>query len=112
MKVKSRFLLAVLTLFMTNTVNIFADGKLTPDAAIKAFQDFYNPLFNVFYGFTLLTNILIFIYHFTRLGVTSTNPQARSKTLSDIMISGACLALIGGGGLLYALMFGVFSRVN
>ena len=65
-------------------------------SALRSFYDSMGVYMNVFLGFVILQNILIFIYHLIRLGGVSTNPEKRAKCIQDILISGVCLALIGG----------------
>lgn len=99
--------LLLMQLFSINshamTVGGVTSGKIT--IPLQNFYKEYKGFINVFMGFIILTNILIFIYHFMKLGATATNPQARSKCLSDMFISGVCLALTGGGAVVMYLLF-------
>lgn len=72
---------------------------------LKTFMNEYRVVFGVFIGFVLLTNIIIFIYHFVRMTAKSSNPQERKKCLEDIFISGICLSLLGGGTIIIYLLF-------
>lgn len=75
---------------------------------LKTFTDFYKEKsiwFNFLLGIVLLTNIVIFIYHFCKLGATATLPQERAKTIHNILISGLCLALTGIINLIYVILF-------
>lgn len=91
------------------SINSYATGGMATSGKITIpLQNFYKEykgFINVFMGFVILSNILIFIYHFIRLGATSTKPQERSKCLTDMFISGVCLALTGGGAVVMYILF-------
>lgn len=101
-------LLFVIILLFCTKMDSFAVGVAhSADIrnALKAFRKEYKFYLNVFVGFIVLSNILIFIYHFFRLGAVATNPQERKKTINDLIICGVCLALIGGGAVIIYILF-------
>ena len=101
------FLLIITIAFNFLSINSFATASSSGNLqhALNGFLDTYSFYFNIFLGFVIATNLLIFIYHFSRLGATSSNPQERAKTLKDMLISGVCLAIIGGGAVIIYVLF-------
>lgn len=97
-----------IVLFKMLSLNSYATGIAESGdlrTPLKNFYKEYKGFVNVFMAFVVLSNILIFIYHFVRLGMVSTNPQERSKCLNDMLISGVCFALIGGGAVAMYILF-------
>lgn len=86
----------IVTLQTVNSHALKAVSSTGFQVALRDFFDASGVYINIFIGFVLLQNILIFIYHLVRLGGVSTNPEKRAKCIQDLMISGVCLALIGG----------------
>jgi len=86
----------ILTSQAINTYATQATSSPGFQSALKSFYKSSGMYINIFVGFVILQNILIFIYHLIRLGGVSTNPQKRAKCIQDLLISGICLALIGG----------------
>ena len=72
---------------------------------LRAFLYEYRLIMNILTGIIVLTNIGIFVYHFCRLGFVSSNPQARSQCITDILITAVCLALTGSGAIVFYILF-------
>lgn len=72
--------------------------------AVRLFYQEYRLVLNAFIGITVLTNILIMIYHFCNLAKVATSPKERSRVLNNILITGICLAILGGSSLIYILL--------
>lgn len=111
-EIKILFLCAVAILVSFVILNIFdlnsfATTAMSGDISkpLKNFYKEYRFYVNLFTGFVVLSNLLIFIYHFCRLGMVSTNPQERRKCLNDMLICGICLGLIGGGAVVTYILF-------
>ena len=99
---------AILNIFNLDSFAIVTTGEATSGDLTKPLKNFYKEYkfyVNLFTGFVVLSNLLIFIYHFCRLGMVSDNPQERRKCLNDMLICGVCLALIGGGATVVYILF-------
>lgn len=111
-EIKILFLCAIAILvsfaiFNIFDLNSFATTAISGDLK-QPLQNFYKEYkfyVNLFTGFVVLSNLLIFIYHFCRLGMVSDNPQERRKCLNDMLICGVCLGLIGGGAIVIYIIF-------
>ena len=110
---KGVLLIAILTLFIKlfNITSYSSTGVPASTSnnfleSLKPFMLEYKTFLNFFIGFVLLTNIIIFIYHFCQLGAKACNhPLIRQQTIHNILICGVCLALIGGGATIYYILF-------
>lgn len=63
-------------------------------------------------GFGAVTSVLIFIYHFIKLGAVADNPWERREVMKNILISGICTALLGGISLILVLFVGTMLDPN
>lgn len=78
--------------------------------AFTAFFDEYRMIIGYITAIGLLTSILVFIYHMIQLANMASHPVLRRKTMTNIMISLICTALLGGmtviNFLFYEIIFG------
>lgn len=59
-------------------------------------------------AFAATSMIFVFIMSFMRLGASAGNPNDRKKAITGIMVSGISAALLGGVGILTALLYNIF----
>lgn len=57
----------------------------------------------VIYSLVTLAAMAGFIINVAKLATSSGNPAGRSQALRNILISGICLAVLGGLGIIYAV---------
>lgn len=104
------FIVLFLQLIRLNTFIVSAQPSFSSveerlKVPLQAFMDQFGVLLNIFMGFVLITNIIIFIYHFSKLAMSASNPKERSEAIEHILISGVCLALTGATNLIVWLLF-------
>lgn len=58
------------------------------------------------YGVVVLGCFAAFFVNVARLAMSSGNPAARSTAVKGIIISGGCLAVLGGIGIVFVLIIG------
>lgn len=104
----------LICIMMIFNINAFALPASTEEQFLQKLQPFfkeYGLILNVFIAVVVLTNLLIFIYHFCKLGAQACDhPLIRRQVLQDLMISGVCLALIGGAGSIYVILFSIIMK--
>lgn len=110
------FIISMYVSILSFSINVNAQGvpAQTKENFMKSLQPFfkeYGLILNTFVGIVVLTNFIIFMYHFCRLAKMSCDhPLIRKEAINNIMISGVCLALIGGAGTIYAILFTVIMK--
>lgn len=75
--------------------------------AWEAFMVEYRIILAGFAGVGAVTSILVFIYHFIKLGTMPSHPILRREVMSNMLISGICTALLGGITLILTLFYGI-----
>lgn len=102
-----RIVVYLLTLNFLLPIQVFAShidmGKVNEE--LKNFGGEISWIASAFVSLSLATSLLIFIINFIRLACSYTHPLIRQKVLKDILISGICTALLGGGNLIFWVMF-------
>lgn len=83
-------------IFFLNMDVSFASGKPNTDEAWKAFMNEYRVILASIAGIGALTSILVFIFHFIKLGSAGSSPHQRSEALGNMVVSGIITALLGG----------------
>ncbi len=56
------------------------------------------------YVLCFAASLVTFFVSLTRLSMSAGNPAARSRALHDILVSGICFAVLGGLGLIFAVL--------
>lgn len=90
------------------------DPGYLPPSSISTREDFmskFNELLSIrnfgltaFSAFTILTTMLVFIYHFCILAFVSTNPKERRQALRNLLIAGGCFTLEGCATTIWILL--------
>lgn len=105
-KKKIVFMIAfVLLMFVINVDVAFAGGKPTTDEAWKAFMDEYRVILAAIAGIGALTSVLVFIFHFIKLGTMPSHPIQRREVMNNMLISAITTALLGGISLVLTLFY-------
>lgn len=96
-------------------INVYASGYASTQVDfLKKMQPFfkeYGFILNSFVAVVILSNFIIFIYHFCKLGAQACDhPLIRKQVINDLVISGICLALIGGAGTIYTILFTIIMK--
>ncbi|MCC0728434.1 hypothetical protein KGF51_18770 [Clostridioides sp. ZZV14-6045] len=76
--------------------------------SLKKVQSTYSFYFNVFIGVCIFLSLAILLIHLIKLGMIGGNPQERKVVLNNIFISLICFSMIGGGAVIYYLLFFLF----
>lgn len=106
-------LFLTLGVYLYTTVGAFAYDKDMKKfkEAFSAFFTEYRLIIGYITALGLLTSILVFIFHMIQLANMASHPILRRKTMTNIMISLVCTALLGGmtviNFLFYEVIFGV-----
>lgn len=90
------------------TIKANPENIATEEDAINAGLSKFKMLVLVIFGFATLTLILIFIKNFTLLGISSTNPQARSNAIISLILSGIATAGLGGIMIFFTFFYTLF----
>jgi len=84
---------------------------IRPEAvtAVNAFLAEFHFAINLFFGFAILTSMLVLIINIMNLGVpgsgTKANEKKKSGAMSGILISGVCIAVLGSLATWYTLFY-------
>lgn len=92
---------------------IFASAiKLSSANDTQRFEEATNELLNefgfyvsVFIGISMLISLYSLIVNFIKLAGSSGNPSARSEAIKNLLVAGLCTALLGGIGIIQALVY-------
>ena len=88
---------------------VVLDSKFkSQDDAFKHVVNKYKNMITFFSALSAITMVGVFIYNFTRLGISSCNPQERQKVLVGLLISGIGAALLGSVSLFFGLFYSAF----
>lgn len=90
------------------TIKANPENIATEEEAINAGLSKFKMLVLVIFGFATLTLILVFIKNFTLLGISSTNPQARSNAIISLILSGIATAGLGGIMIFFTFFYTLF----
>lgn len=100
----------------TNAKVEVKDGKVvlntgfdTQDDAFQHILTKYKTIITFFSALAAVTMVGIFIYTFTKLGASATNPMERSKCITGLLISGIAAALLGSVALFTGIFYGAFA---
>ena len=90
---------------MSNTIT--PDGQITTaimnsDHA-KTLLGWGGKALQILFSLVTLAAMAALIINITKLATSSGNPAGRSQALRNILISGICLSVLGGLGLVYAV---------
>lgn len=99
--------LMILFLISSFGVDVFASEVNTGEEFKKAFNNLsalLGKIANFMLGISVLSGIGTAVYHLIRLGSAGSNPQARSKIISDMITTGLCIALLGSVNLAVSLV--------
>jgi hypothetical protein len=105
---KKKILLAICFAVLIFTLNMdmaYAGGKPTTDEAWKAFMDEYRVILAAIAGIGALTSILVFIFHFIKLGTMPSHPIMRREVMNNMLVSAICTALLGGISLVLTIFY-------
>lgn len=94
-----------LLFFILNMDVAFAGGKPTTDEAWKAFLDEYRVILAGMAGIGALTSVMVFIFHFIKLGTMPSHPIQRREVMNNMLISAICTALLGGISLVLTIFY-------
>ena len=61
------------------------------------------------YALCFIASLVAFFVSLARLSMSAGNPGARSRALHDILVSGICFAVLGGLGLIFAVLLAFMS---
>lgn len=103
-------LTSLVMMFYINNITVYASSVSTSEHFMDKFGAFFNQykvILSGVMGFSLLTSIAIFIYHFCRLSATASNPQKRAEVINNLLITGLCTALLGAVPLIVILLFNI-----
>lgn len=113
-KKKAFLLLLIVTslamMFYINDITVYASSVSTSSEFMDKFKAFFQEYKSILVGvmgFSLLTSIGIFIYHFCRLSATASNPQKRAEVINNLLVTGLCTALLGAVPLIVLLLFNI-----
>lgn len=93
---------------VSNGKVVLNTGYNTQDDAFSHILDKYKTIITFFSAIAAVTMVAIFIYTFTKLGASATNPMERSKCLTGLLVSGIAAALLGSVALFTGLFYGAF----
>lgn len=105
----------LITAYYLLPVNTYAFGtnRITTgenfNTKLAALMAEFEFIINFVSGFMLLTSSLIFIYHLVGLARHSDNPMARNQTVSNLLVSGICLAITGSLEIFILMYYYVFN---
>lgn len=93
---------------------ILASARTTSTDAtfMKKFQsliDEYSSELTIVLSIGMLLSIAIFIYHCVQLNNHASNPQARKQDISNLLVTGVCLAAQGSVTVILAVIYYMFS---
>jgi len=75
------------------------DGNVNPgqgnESAFGTIIQKYQKIITFISGLATATMVAVFIFNFTKLGTTSTNPAERQKVITGLIFSGIAAALLG-----------------
>lgn len=109
-KLNTLFLFLIITLpqyFMTT----YARTSATSNSFTSKFNgliDEYSTEITIVLSVGMLLSIVIFIYHCVQLNNHASNPQARKQDISNLLITGFCLAAQGSVTIILAIIYYAF----
>jgi len=73
------------------------------------FLSTYNVLTSVILAFVSIAVVVLIVFHIVRLSKSGDNPRDRQEAISGLAICSACLAVLGGIDIVYAIIVGVIT---
>lgn len=110
------FISVLVAFLVLSSINTYASSSVAISKAnfldsLKPFFKEYKLITNTVIAMMIITNILIFIYHFCKLGAQAcSHPLIRKETINNIMISGVCLMLTGASATIYAILYAIVMK--
>ena len=98
-------------LFISCPINVYATAVHTRSDFMEKFNAFmgeYEPFINIVMGGLLLLSMLTFMFHVVSLSKNADNPQKRSESIHNLLVSGICLAVQGSVTLFIMLFYYIF----
>ncbi len=88
----------------------FAITKTSEDfmAKFAMLIDEYKTELGIVLSIGVLISIVIFIYHCVMLNAHANNPRARSQDISNLLITGVCLAAQGSATIILGIIYFMF----
>lgn len=96
------------TVEVSNGKIVLNTGYNTQNDAFEHIIEQYKTIISFFSAIAAVTMVGIFIYLFTKLGMTAGNPMERQKCITGLIISGVAAALLGSISLFVGLFYGIF----
>ena len=88
-----------------------ATSAQTAGSFMNKFQsliDEYSTELTIVMSVAMLVSIVIFIYHCVQLNLTADNPQGRKTAITNLLITGFCLAAQGALSTILAIIYYAF----
>lgn len=63
---------------------------------IKAYNSIISMITSFFYAFCILTSFMVIVFNVIKLASSSSHPFMRREAIVNLIISGACISLLGG----------------
>lgn len=79
-------------------------NRILTGAGFSGFTGIVTLLFSVLYAVAIITVIIILCLNITKLSRSGDNPDKRDEAKMGIYICLGCLAVLGGFGVIYALL--------
>jgi len=95
----------IIIIFSLNIDLASAGGKPTFDEAWKSLMKEYRVIIASISGIGALTSVLVFIFHFVKLGSMPSHPIQRREVLNNMLISAVTTALLGGITLVMTIFY-------
>ncbi|MDF2879482.1 MAG: hypothetical protein K0R54_39 [Clostridiaceae bacterium] len=102
-----RLIILIITFTLMLTTIAFANGRVYPKLP-EAWRELMVERRYIIAGisaFGALTSVLVFIYHMIQLASMPSHPIMRRRTITGILTSLICTALLGGVTLVSTLLF-------
>lgn len=88
--------LLVLTVYFLGFEASYAVDATAFNTAWESFMKEYRVILAGIAGVGAVTSVMVFIFHFIKLGTMPAHPIQRRQAISNMMISAICTALLGG----------------
>lgn len=111
-KMNSIFIFLFVTAPLYAQTTAYAVSTSTNDLFMTKFHaliEEYKTELTIVLSFCVLLSIVIFIFHCVQLNAHANNPQKRAQDISNLLITGVCLAATGSVSVILAIVYYMFA---